>query len=194
MIASYFRQDMSLTLLKLAVACAFAACGSAAPLREQPRSQARHGHDFAATCTSVLASCVALNLAVCDCYSAFVSCAPARASVAVCEAAGCPTHVCDPRVVIETSLWWSTMPGRWRLSGRADPDALVKLTFAVRQKNLHRLDELLHDVAHPASPRYGHHYDARRMRATFMDDVRACLHARAHVRVRVRVGVCLKCT
>lgn len=79
----------------------------------------------------------------------------------------------EPRVTMGTASWWSRLPPGWLRIGRADPTTGMELTIGVRQRNWDRLDELLLDVSHPASPNYGRHYDDARIVATFCDAVSA---------------------
>jgi tripeptidyl-peptidase-1 len=51
-----------------------------------------------------------------------------------------------------------TEPLGWVRSLRADADDIIPLRIGMRQQNLHMLEDLLMDVAHPASPTYGRHW------------------------------------
>ena len=49
-------------------------------------------------------------------------------------------------------------PTGWVKSHRADPDDIIPLRIGMKQQNLDVLEDLLMDVAHPDSPRYGQHW------------------------------------
>lgn len=61
----------------------------------------------------------------------------------------------------------NALPSGWALHRRADPDAIVPLSIALRQSNLENLDGYLFDVADPASPNYGQLWTASRVAKTF---------------------------
>jgi tripeptidyl-peptidase-1 len=46
----------------------------------------------------------------------------------------------------------------WVKYHRADADDILPLRIGMKQQNLHRLEDLLMDVAHPDSPAYGQHW------------------------------------
>ncbi|KAH9176552.1 subtilisin-like protein [Lactarius sanguifluus] len=49
-------------------------------------------------------------------------------------------------------------PIGWVRSYRADADDIIPLRVGMKQQNLHMLEDLLMDVAHPDSPAYGQHW------------------------------------
>lgn len=49
-------------------------------------------------------------------------------------------------------------PIGWVRSHRADADHTIPLRIGMKQQNLHMLEDLLMDVAHPDSPTYGRHW------------------------------------
>lgn len=61
----------------------------------------------------------------------------------------------------------SNTPYGWSLHRRADPDAVIPLTFALAQSNVERLEEYLLDIADPTSPSYGKHWSPAKVAATF---------------------------
>ncbi|KAH9034857.1 subtilisin-like protein, partial [Lactarius pseudohatsudake] len=59
-------------------------------------------------------------------------------------------HVVHERRTVE--------PIEWVQSHRADADDVIPLRVGMKQQNLHMLEDLLMDVAHPDSPTYGQHW------------------------------------
>ncbi|KAI9442325.1 subtilisin-like protein [Lactarius indigo] len=59
-------------------------------------------------------------------------------------------HVVHERRAVE--------PIGWVRSHRAEPDDIIPLRIGMKQQNLHMLEDLLMDVAHPDSPAYGQHW------------------------------------
>eukprot|EP00930_Biecheleria_cincta_P086318 TRINITY_DN7562_c0_g1_i1.p1 TRINITY_DN7562_c0_g1~~TRINITY_DN7562_c0_g1_i1.p1 ORF type:complete len:559 (-),score=78.46 TRINITY_DN7562_c0_g1_i1:22-1698(-) len=49
------------------------------------------------------------------------------------------------------------VPDAWTVTGPSDPEALVELTFAVKQQHLNELHDVLMRVSDPRSPSYGEH-------------------------------------
>ncbi|KAF5315002.1 hypothetical protein D9619_007273 [Psilocybe cf. subviscida] len=49
-------------------------------------------------------------------------------------------------------------PVDWEISHRLDPDKVLPMRFGLTQSNLHRVEELLMEVSHPESAKYGQHY------------------------------------
>jgi tripeptidyl-peptidase-1 len=49
-------------------------------------------------------------------------------------------------------------PMGWVKSHKADADDIIPLRIGMKQQNLHMLEDLLMDVAHPSSPKYGKHW------------------------------------
>ncbi|CAE7571188.1 tpp1 [Symbiodinium natans] len=50
------------------------------------------------------------------------------------------------------------VPAAWEVAGRADPAEQLELTFALRQQNLDKLDEVFWRVSTPSSSDYGQHW------------------------------------
>ncbi|KAH9176550.1 subtilisin-like protein [Lactarius sanguifluus] len=59
-------------------------------------------------------------------------------------------HVVHERRAVE--------PIGWVQSHRADADDIIPLRVGMKQQNLHMLEDLLMDIAHPDSPAYGQHW------------------------------------
>ncbi|KAI0833489.1 subtilisin-like protein [Trametes gibbosa] len=60
-----------------------------------------------------------------------------------------------------------TLPPRWSLHRRADPDTTLPLSIALKQSNIDQLDDYLLDVADPHSPNYGQWWTPSRVVQTF---------------------------
>ncbi|KAI0661744.1 subtilisin-like protein [Cubamyces menziesii] len=58
-------------------------------------------------------------------------------------------------------------PHGWTLHRRADPDTVLPLSIALRQSNMHNLDDYLQDIADPESPNYGQWWTPARVVETF---------------------------
>ena len=54
----------------------------------------------------------------------------------------------------------SSIPSGWSLAHRHDASSTVPLRFALKQKNIENLGDLLLEVSHPSSPSYGKHWTA----------------------------------
>ncbi|KAF9474024.1 hypothetical protein BDN70DRAFT_816380 [Pholiota conissans] len=76
----------------------------------------------------------------------FVACATAAPSPRT------TTHVVHERRAVE--------PLDWTQDRRLDADKILPMRFGLTQQNMHRLEELLLEVSHPVSPKYGQHYSA----------------------------------
>jgi hypothetical protein len=65
----------------------------------------------------------------------------------------------EPKDEMESGLWDSAARFRsqWTSTGRAAPDARIKLTFAIKQRSTDMLERALYAVSDPASPYYGQH-------------------------------------
>ncbi|PIL35568.1 hypothetical protein GSI_02296 [Ganoderma sinense ZZ0214-1] len=59
------------------------------------------------------------------------------------------------------------VPHGWSLHRRADPNTIIPLNIALRQSNLHYLDDYLLEIADPTSPSYGQHWTPERVAETF---------------------------
>merc|ERR1740121_1650334 len=51
----------------------------------------------------------------------------------------------------------SVHPSTWTITAKAPKDAMLELTFAVKQSGLQELEETLMRVSKPSSPDYGKH-------------------------------------
>ncbi|KAI0341890.1 subtilisin-like protein [Trametopsis cervina] len=60
-----------------------------------------------------------------------------------------------------------SLPPHWEQSHRAPSHAVLPLRIALAQNNLHRLEELLLEVSHPDSEKYGDHWSATKVASTF---------------------------
>ncbi|KAF8817089.1 subtilisin-like protein [Phlegmacium glaucopus] len=82
--------------------------------------------------------------------------------LAVCAAAA-PSprtnHVVHERRAVE--------PLDWVLSRRLESHKVLPMRFGLTQQNMHRLEELLLEVSHPESPKYGQHYTPAEIVETF---------------------------
>ena len=58
-------------------------------------------------------------------------------------------------------------PLDWVLSRRLEADKVLPMRFGLVQQNIHRLEELLLEVSHPESPKYGQHYTPAKIVDTF---------------------------
>ncbi|KAF8265229.1 subtilisin-like protein [Lactarius quietus] len=54
-------------------------------------------------------------------------------------------------------------PFGWKKSHRADQDDIIPLRIGMKQQNLHMLEDLLMDVAHPDSPAYGQYWTTEKV-------------------------------
>ncbi|KAF8993521.1 subtilisin-like protein [Cyathus striatus] len=68
-------------------------------------------------------------------------------------------HVVHEKRVVE--------PVDWVRSRRLEADKVLPLRIGLAQQNLHRLEELLLEVAHPESEKYGQHYTPEEIISTF---------------------------
>lgn len=86
------------------------------------------------------------------------------------------------------------LPPRWSLHRRADPDAVLPLSIALRQGNIHNLDEHLLNLADPESPNYGQWWTPSQVVQAFQpsaetkEAVRAWLSADGIDPARVRMS------
>ncbi len=60
------------------------------------------------------------------------------------------THVLHEKRTVE--------PRNWELSHRLDAGKVLPMRFGLTQSNVHRVEELLMEVSHPESERFGQHY------------------------------------
>lgn len=51
-------------------------------------------------------------------------------------------------------------PVQWSKTRRLEPDTVLPMRFGLTQRNMHRVEDLLMEVSHPESPKYGQHYSA----------------------------------
>ncbi|KDR74449.1 hypothetical protein GALMADRAFT_227502 [Galerina marginata CBS 339.88] len=68
-------------------------------------------------------------------------------------------HVVHERRAVE--------PLDWNQDRRLEPHRILPMRFGLAQQNMHRLEELLLEVSHPESPKYGQHYSAAEVVETF---------------------------
>ena len=54
-------------------------------------------------------------------------------------------------------------PTGWVRSHRANADDIIPLHIGMKQQNLHMLEDLLMEVAHPDSPTYGQHWTSEKV-------------------------------
>ena len=58
-------------------------------------------------------------------------------------------------------------PLDWVLSRRLESHKVLPMRFGLTQQNMHRVEELLMEVSHPESPKYGQHYTPAEVIETF---------------------------
>ena len=58
-------------------------------------------------------------------------------------------------------------PLDWVLSRRLESHKVLPMRFGLTQRNIHRLEELVLEVSHPESPKYGQHYTPAEVIETF---------------------------
>ncbi|KAF8883763.1 Pro-kumamolisin, activation domain-containing protein [Gymnopilus junonius] len=58
-------------------------------------------------------------------------------------------------------------PTDWVKSRRVDPDWVLPMRFGLVQSNLDKLEEMLVEVSHPRSPKFGQHYSPAEVMDTF---------------------------
>jgi tripeptidyl-peptidase-1 len=68
-------------------------------------------------------------------------------------------HVMHERRAVE--------PLDWVKSHRLDANKVLAMKFGLAQQNMHRLEELLLEISHPESPKYGEHYSIAEVVDTF---------------------------
>jgi tripeptidyl-peptidase I len=61
----------------------------------------------------------------------------------------------------------SAIPKGWTRRERYASDAVMRMRFGLRQRNLDRIEEFLLDVSAPDSPNYGNHWTAGKVATTF---------------------------
>lgn len=61
----------------------------------------------------------------------------------------------------------AAQPLDWIQSRRLEGHKVLPMRFGLTQQNIHRLEELLLEVSHPESPKYGQHYTAAKVVDTF---------------------------
>lgn len=73
------------------------------------------------------------------------------------------------------------LPHAWARTAKLDSRSTIPMSIALSQSNLEKLDEYLNEVSHPKSPKFGQHWDAKKIAETFApsqdshDDVREWL-------------------
>lgn len=58
-------------------------------------------------------------------------------------------------------------PPLWTRTRRLEADVVLPMRFGLTQSNTEKLEEMLMDIAHPASPNYGNHYSPEQIAKTF---------------------------
>lgn len=58
-------------------------------------------------------------------------------------------------------------PLDWALTRRLESHKVLPMRFGLSQQNMHRVEELLMEVSHPESPKYGQHYTPAEVIETF---------------------------
>ncbi|KAF8964246.1 subtilisin-like protein [Flammula alnicola] len=61
----------------------------------------------------------------------------------------------------------AAQPLDWAQDRRLEAHKVLPMRFGLTQQNMHRLEELLLEVSHPESPKYGQHYTAAQVVDTF---------------------------
>ena len=85
--------------------------------------------------------------------------------LAVIRANGVPSPRANvPHVVHERR---AVEPLDWVASRRLEAHKVLPMRFGLAQQNMHRLEELLLEVSHPESPKYGQHYTPEQIVDTF---------------------------
>ncbi|KAJ3514135.1 hypothetical protein NLJ89_g2544 [Agrocybe chaxingu] len=88
----------------------------------------------------------------------------------------------------------SPLSSGWSYTRRLAPHTVLPLRIGLAQQNLHRLEELLHDVSHPESPNYGQHLTPAEAVAMFapsqetIDNVMRWLEGEGFGRDRMRLS------
>ncbi|CAA7262947.1 unnamed protein product [Cyclocybe aegerita] len=88
----------------------------------------------------------------------------------------------------------SPLASGWTCTRRLAPHTILPLRIGLAQQNLHRLEELLHDVSHPESPNYSRHLTQAEVVAMFapsqetIDAVRGWLEGEGFGRDRMRLS------
>ncbi|KAH8994045.1 subtilisin-like protein [Lactarius akahatsu] len=89
-------------------------------------------------------------------------------------------HVVHERRTIE--------PIGWVQSHRADADDIIPMRVGMKQQNLHMLEDLLMDVAHPDSPTYGQHWTPERVADFFAPSESTTFPQQGWIEVNVTVA------
>ncbi|KAH8981731.1 subtilisin-like protein [Lactarius akahatsu] len=76
-------------------------------------------------------------------------------SIALATPSHCANHVVHKRRTVE--------PIGWVQSHRAHADDTITLRIGMKQQNLHMIENLLMDVAHPDPPTYGQHWTPKKV-------------------------------
>lgn len=61
----------------------------------------------------------------------------------------------------------STIPNGWYEESRLEPSTVLPMKIALTQANIDRLEELLMEVSHPESEKFGQHWSAKQVAETF---------------------------
>ncbi|TFK40518.1 subtilisin-like protein [Crucibulum laeve] len=89
----------------------------------------------------------------------FLSFIAAFIGVALAAPSSQTTHVVHERRAAD--------PVDWVKSRRLDAEKILPMRFGLSQQNIHRLEEMLMEVSHPDSPKYGEHYSPADIIETF---------------------------
>ena len=89
----------------------------------------------------------------------------------------------EPRVRLQAGA--SPDRPEWTRGARADPTALVQLTFLLKQQNVHMLEKALEAVSDPFSARYGKHLSNAEVHAMVAPTPAALDAVRTYVRTAV---------
>jgi tripeptidyl-peptidase-1 len=108
-------------------------------------------------------------------------------SIALASPSQRANHVIHERRTVE--------PIGWAKSHRADADHIIPLRIGMKQQNLHMLEDLLMDVAHPDSPAYGQHWTPEKVLDFFapsestVDSIRTWLGASGIAEDKLRLSL-----
>jgi tripeptidyl-peptidase I len=80
------------------------------------------------------------------------------ASLGAALAVPSPSSSALRRHVVHEKRAAEPAPEHWLAPRRADPAALLPMRVGLAQRNLHMLEDLLMEVAHPESAKYGAHW------------------------------------
>jgi tripeptidyl-peptidase-1 len=73
----------------------------------------------------------------------------------------------SPGVTFRSHEKRSVAPPEWIKRSTLDLKTVIPVRIALQQQNLENAEKFLWEVAHPKSPNYGKHWDARKIATTF---------------------------